>query len=88
MTHIFRPRALRVLLAAPMVVVTLAPALALDPVPKGHRERQRHEFRDVQLGLSHPDPHGRSTQTSRPPAAHRSEAPENPQAKPGKTTDR
>ncbi|MET3354230.1 hypothetical protein V5F34_16800 [Xanthobacter autotrophicus] len=44
-----------------LVVGLASPALALDPQPKGYREKQRHVFRDVQLGLSHPVPHGRST---------------------------
>ena len=37
------------------------PSLALDPRPKTHREKQKHDFRDVQLGVAHPAPHGRST---------------------------
>ena len=38
-----------------------SPALALDPRPKTYREKQRHDFRDVHLGVTHPLPHGRST---------------------------
>lgn len=34
---------------------------ALDPRPRTYRERARHDFRDVQLGLCHPaDGTGRS----------------------------
>ncbi|MFG1316152.1 hypothetical protein [Xanthobacter autotrophicus] len=36
------------------IAMTASPVAALDPVPKGYREKQRHDFRDVQLGLSHP----------------------------------
>lgn len=43
-----------------MVSLAAQPANALDPVPKSYKEKQRHEFRDVQLGLRHPAPHGRS----------------------------
>ncbi|MFG1244983.1 hypothetical protein [Xanthobacter versatilis] len=47
--------------ALAFIALAASPALALDPVPKGYREKQRHVFRDVQLGLSHPASQGRST---------------------------
>ncbi|MFG1403723.1 hypothetical protein [Xanthobacter sediminis] len=43
------------------LVLPAGTALALDPLPKTYREKQEHQFRDAQLGLSHPAPHGRST---------------------------
>lgn len=53
-----------------------SPALGLDPRPTTYRERLKHDFRDVQLGLAHPAPDGRSTPVS-PPATqdHRSRRP-------------
>ncbi|MFG1344346.1 hypothetical protein V5F59_05585 [Xanthobacter autotrophicus DSM 431] len=54
-----------------LVVLAASPALALDPVPKGYREKQRHDFRDVQLGLSHSSGSDRSVPNGGtiPPAA-------------------
>lgn len=43
------------------LVLPAGAALALDPQPKTYREKQEHQFRDAQLGLTHPAPHGRST---------------------------
>ncbi|MDI4657562.1 hypothetical protein [Xanthobacter autotrophicus] len=62
-----------------LVVGIASPALALDPQPKGYREKQRHVFRDVQLGLSHPVPHGRGTPASQmqandQPSSHRAQS--------------
>ncbi|MFG1282964.1 MULTISPECIES: hypothetical protein [Xanthobacter] len=56
----------RIVLLSTLAALTLpaSAAFALDPQPKTYREKQRHEFRDVQLGLSHPAPHGRSTLTN------------------------
>lgn len=45
----------------------VAPAFALDPLPTGHKERERHVFRDVQMGLRHPAPTGKSTTTPAAP---------------------
>jgi len=56
--------------AATLAVVLLAstvPADALEGNPRGPKEKERHVFRDVQLGLSHPSTHGKSTQTAKPP---------------------
>lgn len=51
-----------------VVVVFASPACALDgPPPQGAKARERHVYRDVQLGLSHPAGSGKSTQTSKPP---------------------
>jgi hypothetical protein len=57
----------RIATLAALAALTLptSAAFALDPQPKTYRAKQRHEFRDVQLGLSHPPPHGRSTSTNR-----------------------
>jgi len=44
-----------------LVLGVASPALALDPRPKTYREKQKHDIRDVQLGVTHPSPHGRST---------------------------
>lgn len=54
-------------LGALALLAMMQPALALDPRPKTYREKQRHDFRDTQLGLSHPAPQGRSTATGRTP---------------------
>lgn len=56
-------------IAAATLVAALfaAPALALEGNPQGHKQKERHVYRDVQLGLSHPSTHGKSTQTSKPP---------------------
>lgn len=61
---------LRCVGAAMLAVVLLAsavPADALEGNPQGPKEKERHVFRDVRLGLSHPSTHGKSTQTSKPP---------------------
>ncbi len=61
---------LRRVSAAALAVALLAaavPAHALEGSPQGQKEKERHVYRDVQLGLSHPSTHGKSTQTSRPP---------------------
>lgn len=49
------------------LLAPISPALALEGNPQGHKEKERHVYRDVQLGLSHPSTHGKSTQTSKPP---------------------
>ncbi len=58
-------------LGAAALAVTLViagfPAQALDGNPQGAKQRERHVYRDVQLGLSHPAGGGKSTQTSKPP---------------------
>ena len=61
MTHTAIRRRAAPWCALALIALAVSPALALDPVPKGYREKQRHQFRDVQLGLTHPAPHGRST---------------------------
>ncbi len=43
-----------------------APALALEPLPKSHKERERHIFRDVQMGLSHPTPEAKAVAPTAP----------------------
>lgn len=48
------------------LVASAFPALALDGNPQGTKQKERHVYKDVQLGLSHPLPHGQSTQTSKP----------------------
>ena len=48
------------------LVASALPALALDGNPQGTKQKERHVYKDVQLGLSHPLPHGDSTQTSKP----------------------
>ncbi|MCG5235797.1 hypothetical protein [Xanthobacter oligotrophicus] len=55
--------------ALALIALAASPALALDPVPKGYREKQRHQFRDVQLGLTHPATDGRSKPTGNAPTA-------------------
>jgi hypothetical protein len=50
-----------------VLLVSAVPADALEGNPRGPKEKERHVFRDVQLGLSHPSTHGKSTQTSKPP---------------------
>jgi len=52
---------------AAALVTSAIPAQALEGNPQGHKQRERHVYRDVQLGLSHPSTHGKSTQTSKPP---------------------
>lgn len=69
MTSIPFPRRAAPWCALAFIALAASPALALDPVPKGYREKQRHEFRDVQLGLTHPATDGRSTPTGNAPAA-------------------
>lgn len=56
-----------VLLLAGAMLAAAVPAMALEGEPQGHKQRERHVFRDAQLGLSHPSTHGRSTQTTAPP---------------------
>jgi hypothetical protein len=61
---------LRRVSAAAFAIALLAsavPAHALEGSPQGKKAKERHVFRDVQLGLSHPSSHGKSTQTSKPP---------------------
>ncbi|MEP9375961.1 hypothetical protein ABLE91_04545 [Aquabacter sp. CN5-332] len=56
--------------AATLAMVLAAsefPAFSLESNPQGKKHAERHVFRDVQLGLSHPSTHGKSTQTSVPP---------------------
>lgn len=54
---------------------------ALDPRPRTYRERARHDFRDVQLGLCHPaDGTGSSrsvkcSEAAKAPPAEPAEAP-------------
>lgn len=67
MTKTHRATRLALLGAFSVLALPVMPALALDPVPKTLREKQEHHFRDVQLGLSHPAPHGRSTPNSPAP---------------------
>jgi len=44
-----------VLASVLLLSLTLADsASALDPRPRTYRERAKHDFRDVQLGLCHP----------------------------------
>lgn len=57
--HTFSTAAASLLLA----VCLMGPAHALDPMPQGQKEKQRHVFRDVQMGLSHPTDTGKSTPT-------------------------
>lgn len=46
-------------------VVSLESASARDPRPTTYREKARHDFRDVQLGLCHPaDGSGKSMKCS------------------------
>ncbi len=52
-----------------------SPALCLDPKPSTYRDRAKHDFRDVQLGLAHPAPEGRSTPVVPPATAGRSRGP-------------
>lgn len=52
-----------------------SPALGLDPRPSTYRERAKHDFRDVQLGLAHPAPEGRSTPISPPATQGRARGP-------------
>lgn len=52
-----------------------SPALGLDPRPSTYRERAKHDFRDVQLGLAHPAPEGRSRPVVPPPTEGRSRWP-------------
>lgn len=61
-----RSQVLRVGLVAAHLFLGLAPSFALDPVPKGMKERQRHEFRDVQRGLHHDPKTGKSEPTLKP----------------------
>lgn len=58
--RIARRSGLPALVLAALILPT-GDAGALDPQPRTYRERQKHQFRDVQLGLTHPAPHGRST---------------------------
>lgn len=48
------------------LLASAGPARALDGTPQGTKQKERHVYKDVQLGLSHPLPHGQSTQTSKP----------------------
>lgn len=61
------PAAAGVFLAALALVFLAGPARALDGNPQGPKAKERHVYRDVQLGVSHPSPGGQSTQTSKPP---------------------
>lgn len=71
-----RPRRLRAGAAAVTALLGLgSPALGLDPRPTTYRERLKHDFRDVQLGLAHPAPDGRSTPVGPPATQGRSRGP-------------
>lgn len=61
------PAVAGVLLTALALVSLAGPARALDTTPQGQKAKERHVYRDVQLGVSHPSPGGQSTQTSKPP---------------------
>lgn len=64
--------------AAAVVAAVLglgSPALGLDPRPSTYRERAKHDFRDVQLGLAHPAPEGRSRPVGPPATEGRSRWP-------------
>lgn len=66
----FNPTIKRRLRAAGLIAALVAsaiPAQALEGNPQGHKQKERHVYRDVQLGVSHPSTHGKSTQTSKPP---------------------
>ena len=58
--RVARRSGLPALVLATLILPT-GDAGALDPQPRTYREKQKHQFRDVQLGLTHPAPHGRST---------------------------
>lgn len=71
-----RHRRLRAGAAAVTALLGLgSPALGLDPRPTTYRERLKHDFRDVQLGLAHPVPDGRSTPVGPPATQGRSRGP-------------
>ncbi|WP_127089632.1 hypothetical protein [Aquabacter cavernae] len=65
-SHMTLRRAAAFVLAGALLATAL-PAQALEGPTHGKKQRDRHTFRDVQLGLSHPSTHGMSTQTSAPP---------------------
>lgn len=60
-------------------VAALSSASALDPRPTTYRERARHDFRDVQLGLCHP-----ADGTRNPKSVKCNEAPEKTRTTPKK----
>ncbi len=43
------------------LIASAIPALALEGKPQGHKAKERHVFWNVQLCLSHPSTHEKST---------------------------